>query len=687
MKQKNYIRSDIQGLRAFAVLIVVIFHAKIPFFEAGYIGVDIFFAISGYVITGMILREIEDHRKFSFINFYWNRFKRLTPALALVVLVTVVSSIFLQPVFQSLVTAKTGAGSLLMLSNFVIANTSGGYFDPQASQNALLNTWSLAVEEQFYLLFPTVLVFAILFSRSNIEVIKKIQISLLVIITLISLAFFISNTPELLSMNGAYAELVHRLQTKTIVVLESLNIQLPIQYKWDWIFGYYGPVVRIWEFGFGAIAAIAWAIRGTISLFTSKLLSFTGIFLIFVSMCVLRQHENDFSILFLAPVVGTTLILYSGNSQKGFVYKLFSHKSMVYVGDRSYGFYLWHWPILVLLWSITQNSYFSAIILLPLTFLAGYVSYRYIEQPLRKYSYSSVKIKIISVFGIWVMPLFLTFIVIFGATNYWGNESVKESVTPHNAAGCEGSNETFTSCTVNIETSGNPIFLWGDSNATQYADAFKALSAQEQFPLTISSYPGCAPLDIYQNNNSTCSLFYKDNIEKFSTTEPSIVVLAMTSRTWAPPKWISGELPIDAKQQLYVQLENGLTKTILNLKSLGHTPLIVLPIARFEYESMPLSFDSVPWISVMTNNFVNNRNSLSDLEQEQITVRDIFTKVSKETNTASIDPTTFQCPGKVCRPFVNGHAIYSDISHLSANFSLDLVPLFSRGISTLNVQR
>lgn len=686
MKQKNYIRSDIQGLRAFAVLIVVIFHAKIPFFEAGYIGVDMFFAISGYVITGMILREMEAQRKFSFINFYWNRFKRLTPALALVVLVTVGFSIFLQPVFQSLVTVKTGAGSLLMLSNFVIANTSGGYFDPQASQNALLNTWSLAVEEQFYLLFPAVLVIALLFSRSNIEVVKKIQISLLSFITLISLAFFISNTPELLSLNGAYVELVHRLQAKIVVILESLNIQLPIPYNWDWIFGYYGPVVRIWEFGFGAIAAIAWAMKGSITVFTAKLLSFTGFLLIFVSMFILRQHENDFSILFIAPVVGTTLILYSGNSQKSFVYKLFSHKSMVYVGDRSYGFYLWHWPILVLLWSITQNSFFSAIILLPLTFLAGHISYRFIEQPLRKYSYSSAKIKIISIFGIWVLPLFLTFIVIFGATNFWGNESVKESITPHSAAGCEGSNETFTSCTENRETSGNPIYLWGDSNATQYADAFKALSTQEQFPLTVTSYPGCAPLDIYQNNNSTCSLFYKENINNLSTIEPSIVVLAMTSRTWAPPNWISGELPIEAKQQLYMQLENGLTQTILELKSLGHTPLIVLPIARFEYENMPLSFDSTPWISVLTRNFENNSNSLADLEKEQITVREIFTKVSKETNISSIDPTIFQCPGQVCRPFANGHAIYSDISHLSANFSLDLVPLFSSEIRSLKIQ-
>jgi len=150
-------RPDIQGLRAVAVIMVVAFHAGLPV-PGGFVGVDVFFVMSGFVITAMLHRERIKTGRILFRQFYLNRFKRLTPALALVVAATMVASAAMLPPFGSqTVAAMTGIGAMLLVANFVIVRTTGGYFAPEAETNPLLNTWSLSVEEQFYLVFPMVI--------------------------------------------------------------------------------------------------------------------------------------------------------------------------------------------------------------------------------------------------------------------------------------------------------------------------------------------------------------------------------------------------------------------------------------------------------------------------------------------------------------------------------------------------
>jgi len=135
----------------------------------GFVGVDIFFVISGFVITAMLLREWQAHSRIGLARFWWRRFFRLTPALALVIAATfVLSAMILFPLEQR-VAYETGVGALLLVANIVIARNTGGYFDAPAEGNPLLNTWSLSVEEQFYLLFPFVLVLALLATRSRIK--------------------------------------------------------------------------------------------------------------------------------------------------------------------------------------------------------------------------------------------------------------------------------------------------------------------------------------------------------------------------------------------------------------------------------------------------------------------------------------------------------------------------------------
>jgi peptidoglycan/LPS O-acetylase OafA/YrhL len=158
-------RADIQGLRAVAVLMVVLFHAGLPV-PGGFVGVDVFFVISGFVIAAMLLREADSRGRVSIRRFYWRRFLRLSPALALLVVATMVLTFVLLPPFgEQQNAAQTAIGAALLVANGVIAITTGGYFGASADSNPLLNTWSLSVEEQFYLVFPSLLILGIALSR------------------------------------------------------------------------------------------------------------------------------------------------------------------------------------------------------------------------------------------------------------------------------------------------------------------------------------------------------------------------------------------------------------------------------------------------------------------------------------------------------------------------------------------
>ena len=151
------LRRDIQGLRAVAVIAVIVFHLGAPL-PGGFVGVDIFFVVSGFVITAMLMRELDRTGRIDLRAFYIRRFKRLTPALALVIGVTVaVSLVLLSPLGPVQNAAATGWGAIFLLANLVIDRTTGGYFDKPAESNPLLHTWSLSVEEQFYLVFPMAL--------------------------------------------------------------------------------------------------------------------------------------------------------------------------------------------------------------------------------------------------------------------------------------------------------------------------------------------------------------------------------------------------------------------------------------------------------------------------------------------------------------------------------------------------
>lgn len=326
-------RKDINGLRAYAVVFVVLFHFNVFGFSAGYLGVDVFFVISGYLMTKIIVEKLE-HNNFSFVDFYLSRIIRIYPALLFLVLVLTVLGLFVFIPEDLKNFAKDARYSLTFLSNNLFYEQSGDYFATSSHDKALLHTWSLAVEWQFYTLFPIILY---TFKKLTKQT-KYIGILLLI---LFSGSFLLSVklTPE----NPIYA--FFKLST------------------------------RAWELIAGGLVYFYFN-QYSLSSIKQRIIEYTGFGLLALSLIFLTKDTPWPGYAASLPVLGTVLILIA-NRQNSILTK---PKFIQSLGSASYSIYLWHWPISFLLsYFLIQKNIINISFALLLSFVLGWLSYKYIE--------------------------------------------------------------------------------------------------------------------------------------------------------------------------------------------------------------------------------------------------------------------------------------------------------------------
>ena len=343
-------RPEIDGLRAIAVISVIIYHLNENWLPGGFLGVDIFFVISGFLITGIIITEIQQN-SFSFKQFYTRRIKRIYPAFITVMALVsfIASAIFIYNDFNKL--RKTIELAIAFLSNFYLGLTQG-YFDLSANENPALHIWSLAVEEQYYLIFPLILTLAY----------KKFrEIKVLFIITLI--LFFILLSTSFIPASF-YKEVLHQP-----------NI-------------YYLSNLRFPELLVGSLLAI-YHCSNKIQLSTqvSNILAILSILLLF-SCLFLMNNDIAFipGVTLILPCIFTALIIHT-TSQNNIIKLCLSNKAIVFIGKISYSLYLYHWIFIALAYYITgekQINNQSIAIVTALTIIFSVLSYYLIEQPIRK---------------------------------------------------------------------------------------------------------------------------------------------------------------------------------------------------------------------------------------------------------------------------------------------------------------
>lgn len=336
-------RPEIDGLRTIAVLSVIVYHLDLNnIFEGGYLGVDVFFVISGFLISAIILKELETTGTFSFINFYKRRIRRLLPVYFVVILITMIGAWCILYPTQLITFAKSGISSNLFFSNFYFLFSSQVYESHSSLLKPLLHTWTLSIEEQFYLVFPALLFFLFRYANKN---------------------------------------LLANVMGFTVVSLIFSELYLLV----DKSFTFYLLPTRFWEFSAGGLLAILnqKQMKPSFAYTMTRKLPSIGFFVLIGCFYYFDHNINHPGLFTVLPVIATMLIIYFAN-QEDFIVKLLSSKPFVYTGLLSYSLYLWHFPIFALGRNIRpQQNFVDYGLWILLSFLLAFVSFNFIEQPFR----------------------------------------------------------------------------------------------------------------------------------------------------------------------------------------------------------------------------------------------------------------------------------------------------------------
>ena len=645
----------IQGLRAVAVLVVVLFHAGLPV-PGGFIGVDVFFVISGYVITAMLQRELANSGRVDFARFYIRRFKRLTPALALTVLVTVmVAALALSPLGTQQQAARTALGAMGLVSNWVIANSTGGYFDASAALNPLLNIWSLSVEEQFYLGFPLLMFLAWTWARRTGRPSHVKAIVAIVGVMSLLLALRGSTQP-----NAGFA------------------------------IGFYSPFTRAWEFAAGALLALAPARRWSRQ--DGMLFQSLGAGLLLFSL-----WEIDGSTPFpgpktLLPVLATLFLLSSGGTAGTAVGALLSSRPMVRVGDWSYSIYLWHWPLIVfatvLYPAVPHVRVYAALAALAPALL----SYHFVEEPIRNRDFSpgrlalvvgvTVLVPVVAALGLWRV-----------ADAVWKPKAMKVA---HPAAaramhagyvkGChyepgDGPRDPKP-CAWHPEESRPPVYLLGDSNAAQFVEALIDATATAHRPLLASTSSGCPLLDVrmdgpaFPGYGPACLARNERLIGWLSEQPTGTVVLGASNDYWYETGWSvtspDGSTTADHAGML-AAVRASMIRVVRKLEAAGHRVVLVQTIPHWV---PPYAWDPLGCSLAQSLSGCVQRMPVTYEQQRTADAHAMVRAVAKATDARLLDVTAQVCPKGECVTATRAMPVYRDSTHITVAMSHALAPQF-----------
>lgn len=672
---KSHFRTDIQGLRGIAVLLVLLFHAGIPGFKGGFVGVDIFFVLSGYLITGNLLREIEATGRINFREFYARRIRRLLPSSFLVLSVTLIVAVIWFPplLLPGLAVDVSSAG--LYFANMEFAFRATDYFSSSAIPSPVLHFWSLGVEEQFYLFWP--LLMALVTMRRKFISLKILGLSLLVFATSLTFA----------------------------------NWLLPRDQPW----AFFSLPTRAWELILGAILASA-AIR--ISKIPRALFSVTGfIGLVLVLYSGLTQNEplKFPGTTALIPTFGAFLVIAAGSVPvKTITSQLLSIKPLKYLGNISYSLYLWHWPVLVIPQIIYGKSLplWQRASLVLLSILLATATEKFIETPFRGGFIISLKpFRNIVLAGVIASLLALAaFSADYLATgslrgskttasakdqrDYIDSTIVKSTPTqtiPTRAksvdfpvpkdlqpglllAGRDRPISYLDGChtQMNLQPSTKPcvygdtvarktVVLFGDSHALAWFPAINEVSKENHWKLISLTMSACTPatMNAYNPNTASmmrnCPIWRDATIKRIIALHPYMVLMA-SARGFAT---ISHGVVAKGNTRTAIFIE-GMNSTISQLKISGARVIMISDTPAMAQEPL-VCLSAHPKSTLACATPV--ARAISD---KWIAVE---TQVASNNLIPLIKPQMWVCPTDPCPVVIGKLLTYFDTGHMTATFS------------------
>lgn len=526
------VRTDLQGLRALAVTLVVITHAAPHWVPGGYVGVDIFFVLSGFLITGMLVNEKQTSGDIAFFRFYCRRFKRLFPAMVTMIMITCVTAVVLLSAYEFEQLTSSTPFALSWLSNIHFAYSHVGYFDDISSSDLFLHTWSLGVEEQFYLAWP-LLVFYTLFSpTSPNDGGKQSTILIWLLIGLTSFALYL----------------------------------LWIRTNAD--FGFYLTPARVWQFALGGFIFMLTerestsALRQNSQFFTppAKHLWWFGLALILVTSGITPIEIPNIHVGTILASLGAAIIIACGSRNDHTYTKLLDNRYMIWLGDRAYSLYLWHWPIIVIGSILLIDKGIEVTLALILcSIFAATLSFQFVEYPFWKGKLSKIGIK---------SGLIATTVLVVVVAGGWiatsaHNQSRKvldqaqlnwrSDVPELYSRNCDSwyFDAKVQPCLFGNETAPKTAVIIGDSIGLQWFSIFSGIYKSPEWRIIAVTKSACAMVDqkyYYERIGSEytiCEEWRNQLIADLEIVSPNVIFFGSDSYyPFTEEEWIEGSIRI-----------------------------------------------------------------------------------------------------------------------------------------------
>lgn len=640
-------RSDIEGLRAIAVLLVVLYHAGAPVITGGFIGVDVFFVISGYLITGLLTAERQRTGAVSFLSFYARRGRRLIPAAFAMIAVTLIACLFVYSPSETVAWAKSAAASAAYVSNIWFGLQPSDYFSPEMGGNPFLHTWSLAVEEQFYLFWPLGLLLAAYLLRS-----RKALCWGLAILTIASFAiciFLASKRP-------------------------------------DWAF--YSLPSRVWEFSLGGLARLAITRPDQLDPRYRKAVGWIGLILVVGSACLLTEASVFPSWNAVPPVIGTAMMLVSGQAG-GLIDRTLASPVMQWTGKRSYSIYLWHWPFLILpaAWLDRPSAAF-VIGGLACCVLVAHASYEWLEMPVRRHKWLAQRTG--ASLGLTVALSLAAAVLAAGVIIAERSRAASPTFTAMQVAATTGSGlqaecivwpperADTAPCTFGRADSKDQIVLVGDSHAGQwFTPALRATNDQDAALVTMIK--GSCPLvdiDVFsirlKRLNHECNAWRAAALDEIIALQPKLVIVGNFTHGYRDDgRYLPGVPRVSSQDWL-----DGLTRTMARLDEANIPVIYLIDNPAFKF----------PVPNCLARSVATGRSTARCNRPREQTAHDGFAalEIAAISRFQSVTPVNFAdafCDSATCYGERDGMINFRDAHHISQAKAEALAPALSEEVS------
>ena len=656
---KTYL-PELDGLRAFAVSIVIINHFNKELIPSGFLGVDIFFLISGFVITSSLYNRSENDFWAFISNFYSRRIKRIFPALISCV---IVSSIFLcffndSPKYE----IKSAITSVFGLSNFYFIKISMDYFSQTAEINPFLHTWSLGVEEQFYFIFPLIF-WNSGFSSNKISSYKKFVKRIL----LLSLFSFIG-----------FAFLYHKYQT----------------------FTYFFMPTRFWEIASGSLLFLFLKEKPYFFKGLQKIPPISILFLMFLVTLL----PLDFFVFSVFAIIVLTCILIVSLKKGSLIYSIFTNKTVVSIGLISYSLYLWHWPIIAISRLTIGIQWWTIPIQLILIILFALISFRFIENPIRNNKtvfFRKKNIFIAAASSLALSSLWLSYLFKFNQSIYIGNKELIQDRTIFkikinekviNDSECNGKDVIRgerPQCIVNPINKSNPtMYLLGDSHVQHYLPLFEEIRKTKDYGFEFygrGGMPTGRRMEIKNNKfkDDTISKNIVNHVLNKVSENDIVIISERHERNFAPKMLDERHVP----PYLFFEQNNQISrkeatnrfgeylKTLYREINKKNASLIIFqPTHSFKGITLPPNVCR-QWFSSLNQECKKGLKINRELALDNLSyIREMHIRISEETNNGIkiFDPFPVLCPPNQieCTQILDRKPLYLDGDHLSEEGAL-----------------